>query len=175
MPDADGNVMNIPKFLLGFSLLLLLTLAFGTQPVVAMPQIAFTSDRDGKDDVWLMNLDGTNVRNFTATRDMLESMPSWLSDTAIVFLQEPDRRNQVTRVVTRMNFQREVSAITQMRPITSYAITADGSLVAIVFLAAGPGGEPLRRLFVLPQGGGDIAEIVRQTDTDALGTPAFRP
>ncbi len=146
------------------------------QPAVSPTgQIAFTSDRDGKDDVWLMNLDGTNVRNFTATRDMLESMPSWLSDTAIVFLQEPDRRNQVTRVVTRMNFQREVSAITQMRPITSYAITADGSLVAIVFLAAGPGGEPLRRLFVLPQGGGDIAEIVRQTDTDALGTPAFRP
>jgi len=147
------------------------------QPAVSPTgQIAFTSDRDGKDDIWLMDLDGTNVRNFTATTDMLESMPSWFSDTAIVFLQEPDRRNQTTRAIMRMNFQREVSAITQMRPITSYAMTSDGSLLAMVFPAPGPGGEPLRRLFVIPQqGGGEIAEIVRQTDTDELSTPAFRP
>lgn len=138
-------------------------------------QIAFTSDRAGKDDIWLMDLDGTNVRNFTATTDMLESMPSWLSDTAIVFLQEPDRRNQTTRAIMRMNFQREVNAITQMRLITSYALTSDGSLLAMVIPAPGPGGEPLGRLFVIPQGGGDIAEIVRQTDTDELSTPAFRP
>ena len=147
-----------------------------SQPALAPDgQIAFTSDRDGNNDIWLMNLDGTNVRNFTATQDMHESMPTWLSDTAIVFLQEPDRRNQVTRAIVRMNFQREVSAITQLRPITSYAMTGDGSLLAMVFPAPGPTGEPLGRLFILPQGGGDPAEIARQTDTDELGTPAFRP
>ena len=147
-----------------------------SQPALAPDgQIAFTSDRDGNDDIWLMDLDGTNVRNFTATQDMNESMPSWLSDTAIVFLQEPDRRNQATRAIAQMNFQREVSAITQLRPITSYAITGDGSLLAMVFPAPGPTGEPLRRLFIIPQGGGDPAEIVRQTDTDELGMPAFRP
>ena len=146
------------------------------QPVVSPEgQVAFTSDRDGNDDIWLMDLDGTNVRNFTATRDMNESMPSWLSDTAIVFLQEPDRRNQATRAVVRMNFQREVNAITQMRPFTSYAMTADGSLLAIVYPSPGPTGELLRRLFVMPQDGGDPAEIARQTDTDEIGMPAFRP
>lgn len=146
------------------------------QPVVSPEgQVAFMSDREGNDDIWLMNLDGTNVRNFTATRDMNESMPSWLSDTAIVFLQEPDRRNQATRAVVRMNFQREVNPITQMRPFTSYAMTADGSLLAIVYPSPGPTGELLRRLFVMPQDGGDPAEIARQTDTDEIGMPAFRP
>jgi hypothetical protein len=138
-------------------------------------QIAFVSDKEGTDDIYLMNLDGSNERNFTASRDFNETMPSWLSDSAIVFLREADRRNQTTRVIAQMNFQREVTPITAERPIVSYAITSEGDLVAVVLPAPGPTGAPLRRLYILPQNGGAPVVITPQANTDELGTPSFRP
>jgi hypothetical protein len=146
------------------------------QPAISPAgQIAFVSDRDGTNDLCLMDADGSNPRNFTASQDMHETMPVWLADTAIVFLQEPDRRNQTLRAIARMNFQREVTTVIEPRPIVSYAITSTGDLVAIVYLAPNATGTMMPRLFLVPQFGGAPAEIARQTDADEFGAPSFRP
>ncbi len=145
------------------------------QPAVSPSgQIAFSSGREGNDDVFLMNLDGSNQRNFTATPDTNETMPAWLADSTIFFLQEPDRRDQMTRAVASMNFQRERVAVTQERQLTSFAISPDGAFLAMVVMAPGATGGMVGRMFVIPQDGSQPWEIARQGDIDGLGNPAFR-
>ncbi|PSJ40977.1 amidohydrolase family protein [Allosphingosinicella deserti] len=43
-------------------------------------QIAFTSDRGGGDNIWLMNLDGSNKRQLTKETFTLLNNPSWSAD-----------------------------------------------------------------------------------------------
>jgi Tol biopolymer transport system component len=43
------------------------------------------SDREGGEDVFVVRPDGTDVRNLTATPDLLESHPAWLPDGTLTF------------------------------------------------------------------------------------------
>jgi Tol biopolymer transport system component len=56
----------------------------------AMGQIAFVSDRDGNQEIWVMNADGTNLRNITNHRAH-DWMPTWSPDgTRIAFVSDRD-------------------------------------------------------------------------------------
>jgi TolB protein len=48
-------------------------------------RIAFMSDRDGSPDVFVMNTDGSSVRNITRTKALEESHPAWLPDGRLTF------------------------------------------------------------------------------------------
>jgi TolB protein len=47
--------------------------------------IAFTSERDGSDDVFVMRADGSDVRNLTRTPALEESHPTWMPDGRLSF------------------------------------------------------------------------------------------
>ena len=47
--------------------------------------IAFVSDRDGSDDVFVMRPDGSGIENLTRTPELEESHPSWTPDGRLSF------------------------------------------------------------------------------------------
>jgi hypothetical protein len=136
--------------------------------------IAFTSTRDGNSEIYLMALDGTNQRNFTASPEA-EQMPAWLGDSSVAFLVDDRESRGRLRSLVRMNFAREMMALTpQPREISGYALTAAGDLLALVLQMPGPTGRPTQAIFLLPLPTGTPAEILRQGDQDQLSMPAFR-
>jgi Tol biopolymer transport system component len=56
--------------------------AFDQQPRVSPDgrTIVFVSDRSGKDNLWLMDADGANPRQFTTLDDSLPTDPAWMPD-----------------------------------------------------------------------------------------------
>src|SRR5207247_8769256 len=62
--------------------------------------IAFVSNRDGSDDIWLMSRDGSNQRNFTKSPQVKEKSPHFMRDGSLAFLLErKDGGRTVTQVV----------------------------------------------------------------------------
>jgi Tol biopolymer transport system component len=59
-----------------------------TSPQQSIPHIAFQSDRSGNEDIWIMDVDGSNPRNLTDD-PADESDPSWSPDgTRIAFVSD---------------------------------------------------------------------------------------
>ncbi|MDQ3522731.1 MAG: amidohydrolase, partial [Gemmatimonadota bacterium] len=56
--------------------------AYETQPRFSPDgrRIAFTSDRDGSDNLWIMNADGTGLRQITREKERQVNSPVWTSD-----------------------------------------------------------------------------------------------
>ncbi len=56
--------------------------AYETQPRFSPDgrRIAFTSDRDGSDNLWTMNADGTGLRQITREKERQVNSPVWTSD-----------------------------------------------------------------------------------------------
>ncbi|MBC7894610.1 MAG: PD40 domain-containing protein [Cytophagaceae bacterium] len=47
-------------------------------------RIAFVSDRDGQENVWIMNADGSNARRVSTQREKRVSLPAWTPDGSYV-------------------------------------------------------------------------------------------
>jgi Tol biopolymer transport system component len=76
---------------------LLATEAHGNAPALSPDDrtIAFTSDRDGDDDIWLMSTDGSGQRNLTANDDH-DDNPAWSPDgTRILFGSDRSGKNEI--------------------------------------------------------------------------------
>jgi Tol biopolymer transport system component len=75
----------------------LLVDALGNAPTVSPDgrSIAFTSDRDGDDDIYVMAADGAGQRNVTANTDH-DDNPSWAPDgTRIAFSSDRSGKNEI--------------------------------------------------------------------------------
>ncbi|MXZ43981.1 MAG: amidohydrolase family protein [Gammaproteobacteria bacterium] len=77
--EVLGDLYTMP-FTGGNATLLTSGMAFDSQPVYSPDgsKIAFISDRDGKEDLWIMDANGENPRNLSdADDDALFASPSW--------------------------------------------------------------------------------------------------
>ena len=77
--DALGDLYELP-INGGEATQLTAGMAFDSQPVYSPDgsKIAFVSDRRGKEDIWLMDRDGSNLRALSdSTNDALFASPSW--------------------------------------------------------------------------------------------------
>jgi Tol biopolymer transport system component len=61
--------------------------------------VAFVSDRDGGEDVFVMSPDGTGVRNVSRTPDLTEDHPSWTPDGRLSFLRHGESGPVRVRIV----------------------------------------------------------------------------
>jgi TolB protein len=84
--DRGISTVNIRDALLGGKAIRIVT---RTDDVIPEEQpawspdgqrIAFTSQRDGNSDIWIVNLDGTGLRNLTSEGLALDDSPSWSAD-----------------------------------------------------------------------------------------------
>lgn len=136
--------------------------------------IAFVTNRDGNFEIYLMDLDGTNQRNFTRSATN-ETMPAWIGDSAIAYIAEERKGGPQTRKIVKLNFTGESSDLTPVGlPVTDFAVSAAGDLIAATVSAQGPNGTQ-NRLYLIPlTAGSDPVEVPRQGDGDQLVTPSFR-
>ena len=138
--------------------------------------IAMTSFRDGNAEVYLMGIDGSNQRNITASR-LEEFMPKWIDEQTVAFLRG-ERRHLTERVeiVSLGLRQGEERILSPPRPVLAFDVRPGGDLLAVILSLAGPSGDHVRRLFVLPPEGTDgvAVEISLADGLDQLAYPAFR-
>lgn len=135
--------------------------------------IAFATRRDRDYEIYLMDLDGSNQRNFTSAPGE-ETLPAWLGDSTIAFLREERARREVTRRVMSMTSSRGIGTLTPPELLVSdFAVAPDGGFIAATVTQAGPAGTAVQ-LFLIPLGGQPV-EVPRRLDTERWLAPAFRP
>lgn len=180
--------MRIPKLpLKGIAILLVLAAClmvgllaiqgrlFPKKP--AINEIAFVSDRDGKTDLWLMSVDGSNPRPVTSDQSP-ESAPSWSRNaTKLLYTAERSGIPQILSVDAvggRKPEQLTVSSGVKLQPLFSpngeriayiaqgkvYAMNSDGSNIDPVL----PTGE----VGTLALSGGAFTNIDWSSDSKSL-------
>ncbi len=87
--DLLGNIYRIP-FEGGEAELLAGGVAFGHQPRYSPDGdlIAFTSDRSGVDNIWVMNADGSDPRQITFDDDPYPTSPYWTPDGQYIVMKK---------------------------------------------------------------------------------------
>src|SRR5262249_3408735 len=83
--------------------------AYDTQPRYSPDgkTIAFTSDRSGIENVWLMDADGSNPRALTTEKDAYVRSPSWTSDGQYIGARKEDGKRAGIPPVELWIFHRE--------------------------------------------------------------------
>ena len=139
-------------------------------------RVLLSSSRDDNYEIYVMNLDGSNQDNLTQTRGS-ETMPLWLTDTTIAFVQEHGRGRNVQRSVVQMilNVTRAVTPLgAQGLMVTEFSVSASGDLLAATVLAQGARGVE-NRLYLIPLMSDEVAvEVTRADAGDQLVSPSFR-
>jgi hypothetical protein len=125
----------------------------------------------------MMNLDGSNQENLTQTPSN-ETVPRWLTDTTIAFIQEQGRGRNTQKAVMQMvlNVSRLTTTLGgQGLMVTDYAVSASGDMLAATVTAQGPRGVE-NRLYLIPlTTDGVPMEVQRADEGDQLVSPSFRP
>lgn len=137
-----------------------------TTPLSIVPRIAFTSERDGNQEVYIMNADGTDVRNLTQ-HPAQDGSPSWspthdrlafVSDrigNSEIFLMNADGSG-----VTQITF----SPADEIHP----AWSPDGAFIAYVSNEDGDW-----EIFVMNAAGGGAVQLTHNTAWDSY--PSWSP
>jgi len=104
-----------------------------------------------------------------------ESKPAWFPGGDLGFVQERTERGRPVPVVVR---QAGAGSAPQAisppdLPITDFAVSARGDLLALEVATPGDGGRFERRLFLVPLGGVPV-ELPRAAG-EQQSSPAFRP
>ena len=164
----------------GQGLRALTTDSTNSQPAVSPDgrTIAFVSTRDRNYDIWLMARDGSNQRRFTQSPQWNERHPRFLADGTLAYLVE---RREGTRTVTQvMRAELSTGTVTALSgtdlAISDFAVSRDGSLLALVVPATGQERrrEPRFRLVLQPAGGGTAVEVPL-APTESMVSPTFLP
>lgn len=129
-------------------------------------QIAFESDREGLDAIWVMNMDGTNPRNLTADAPEWENiLPSWSPDGSMIafyrwsVLASGDGGPGGLWVMNADGSDAHVVAEFQgLRGSEPPAWSPDGSLIAYI----DPGTVENSEVWVVPVEGGDPVQVSHQ-------------
>src|SRR3989449_10900254 len=139
--------------------------------------IAYVSTRNKDGDIWLMNRDGTNQRQFTRSPQQREAEPRFLRDGTLVYLVERREGNRTVQQVIRADLATgATTAITGTDlAIASFAVSPSGDLLALVVNAEPQNPrDPTYRVYVQPVS----SATPRPLPTGGLEqmiTPAFRP
>jgi TolB protein len=141
--------------------------------------IAFISTRTRNHDLWLMSPDGSGQRRFTQTPQWNERRPRFLGDGTLAYLVE---RREGGRTVTQvMRADLATGMTTSLSgtdlPITDFAVSPAGDLLALVVAAPGQGRDrpPIHRVVVVPVGGTGPPVELPAPATEQTITPAFVP
>ncbi len=139
--------------------------------------IAYVSTRNKDGDIWLMNRDGTNQRQFTRSPQQRESEPRFLRDGTLVYLAERREGNRTVQQVIRADLATgATTAITGTDlAIASFAVSPAGDLLALVVNAEPQNRRnPVYRVYVQPVGSATPIPLPT-IGLEQMITPAFRP
>jgi uncharacterized protein YjdB len=138
--------------------------------------IAFTSSRDGNYEIYLMAADGSQQRNVSRSAQK-ESHPSWISTSQLAYLQERATGRRIAPLVVRHDVG--AGQVTPLTPadlaVTDFAVSADGGLLALEVSVAAAAGRFNRRILLFSLTGGPPVELPRQSPTEQISSPSFRP
>ena len=139
--------------------------------------IAYVSTRNKDGDIWLMNRDGTNERQFTRSPQQRESEPRFLRDGTLVYLVERREGNRTVQQVIRADLATgATTAITGTDlAIASFAVSPSGDLLALVVNAEPQNRRnPTYRVYVQPVSSATPVPLPT-IGLEQMITPAFRP
>ena len=139
--------------------------------------IAYVSSRNKDQDIWLMNRDGTNQRQFTRSPQQRESEPRFLRDGSLAYLVERREGNRTVQQVIRADLATgATTAITGIDlAIASFAVSPSGDLLALVVNAEPQNRRnPKYRVYVQPVSSATPVPLPT-IGTEQMTTPAFRP
>jgi WD40 repeat protein len=139
--------------------------------------IAYVSSRNKDTDIWLMNRDGSNQRQFTRSPQQRESEPHFLRDGMLTYLVERRDANRTVQQVIRADLATgATTAITGTDlAIASFAVSPLGDLVALVVNTRPQDrSHPAYRVYVQPVSSGTPVPLPT-TGTEQMITPTFRP
>jgi uncharacterized protein YjdB len=136
--------------------------------------IAFTSAREGNYDVYLMDRDGQNQRPALAS-PAKESKPAWFPNGDLAFVQERSEHGRPVPVVVRRAATAGAAptAISPSDlPVTDFAVSGSGDLVALEVATPTPDGRFERRLYLMAPGGTPVPLPLAAGEQQS--GPAFR-
>src|SRR2546426_199311 len=139
--------------------------------------IAYVSTRNKDGDIWLMNRDGTNQRQFTRSPQQRESEPRFLRDGSLAYLVERREGNRTVQQVIRADLATgATTAITGTDlAIASFAVSPSGDLLALVVNAEPQNRRnPTYRVYVQPVSSATPVPLPT-VGLEQMITPAFRP
>jgi len=138
--------------------------------------IAFTTIRDQNYDIYLMDPDGSNQRNVTASPGK-ETHPQWVSEGAIAYIAEQASGGATTATVLRRDLA-SGDAVPLSPPglsITDFAVSGDGRMLALQVSEFLPSGGISHRVLLVTVGQpGAPIEIPREGAADQHSGPSFR-
>ena len=140
-------------------------------------RVLFASSRDGNYEIYLMDPDGSNQQNLTQTSGN-ETMPVWVNDSTIAFVQEQGRGRNMVRSIVQMVLDTNRNIVplgVQGLMVTEFAVSASGDMLAATVSAQGPQGIE-NRLYLIPlEGDGVPVEVPRAEPSELFVSPTFRP
>ena len=139
--------------------------------------IAYVSLRNKNYDIWLMNRDGSNQRQFTRSPQWRESEPRFLKDGTLAYLVERQEGGRTVQQVMKADLPTgQVTALSGTDlALFSFAVAPAGDLLALV-VNAEPGNRrnPSYRVYVQPVGSG-AAVPIPTLGPEQMITPTFLP
>ena len=145
-------------------------------------RVAFISDRDGGDNLWVVNADGSGARRITREVDNALSSPAWTPDGQYLVVRRfgpyPTAENYLTNVPLWMyhvnggsGVQLFPSAATRKSTNTGVAFSPDGTVMYTATHGGGYGGENFGAYQLVAYD----REAGRETALTAGAGGAFRP
>jgi TolB protein len=139
--------------------------------------IAYVSTRNKDSEIWLMNRDGSNQRQFTRAPQSRESEPRFLRDGTLAYLVERKEGSRTVQQVMRADLATgNVTAMTGIDlALSSFAVSPSGDVVALV-VNTDPQNRrnPTYKVYIQPVSSGTAVPLPT-TGTEQMITPAFRP
>ena len=139
--------------------------------------IAYVSLRNKNYDIWLMNRDGSNQRQFTRSPQWRESEPRFLKDGTLAYLVERQEGGRTVQQVMKADLPTgQVTALSGTDlALVSFAVAPAGDLLALVVNAEPENRRnPSYRVYVQPVGSG-AAVPIPTLGPEQMITPTFLP
>jgi Tol biopolymer transport system component len=139
--------------------------------------IAYVSLRNKNYDIWLMNRDGSNQRQFTRSPQWRESEPHFLKDGTLAYLVERQENGRTVQQVMRADLPTgQITPISGTDlALSSFAVAPAGDLLALVVNAQPENRRnPSYRVYIQPIGSG-AAVPVPTLGPEQMITPTFLP